>query len=256
MSRRVQVEICVGDIASAIAAGAGGANRVELCDNLAVGGTTPSAGAIAESCRRLSIPVHVLIRPRGGDFVYSEPEIAVMKRDIETAKSLGAAGVVLGILTARAAIDRDQTAALTALARPLSVTFHKAFDQVVDPLKALEILIDLGVERVLTSGARPTALEGVEAIAHLVDLARDRIAVMAGGQLTIDNLETVIRQSHVREVHVGSAASRAVASPMVGTPGDGSDTSRTQTEPSYVAAIVAKVGGQSDQSMSGCVLRR
>ena len=120
MNRRVKVEICVGDVASAIAAEAGGADRVELCDNLAVGGTTPSAGTIAESCRRLSIPVHVLIRPRGGDFIYSEPEIAVMRHDIEVAKALGAAGVVLGVLTAEAAIDRDQTAELVALARPLS----------------------------------------------------------------------------------------------------------------------------------------
>ena len=121
-------DLC-GDIESAIAAESGGADRVELCDNLAVGGTTPSAGTIAESCRRLSIPVHVLIRPRAGDFIYSEPEIAVMRRDIEMAKTLGAAGVVLGVLTPEAAIDRDQTAALVALARPLHVTFHKAFDQ-------------------------------------------------------------------------------------------------------------------------------
>ena len=99
MNRRVQVEICVGDVASAIAADSGGADRVELCDNLAVGGTTPSAGTIAESCRRLSIPVHVLIRPRAGDFIYSEPEIAVMRHDIEVTKLLGAAGVVLGVLT-------------------------------------------------------------------------------------------------------------------------------------------------------------
>ena len=164
MRPAVKVEICVGDVASAIAAEAGGADRIELCDNLAVGGTTPSAGTIAESCRRLSIPVHVLIRPRGGDFIYSEPEIAVMRHDIETAKALGAAGVVLGVLTADGAIDRDQTAALIALARPLSVTFHKAFDQTAEPLEALETLIDLGVERVLTSGGRPTALEGIETL--------------------------------------------------------------------------------------------
>src|SRR5271168_3001931 len=107
MSSHIKIEICVGDIASAMAASAGG-DRVELCDNLAVGGTTPSSGTIAESCRRTSIPVHVLIRPRAGDFVYSEPEIAVMRHDIDVAKALGAAGVVLGVLTAEAAINRDQ----------------------------------------------------------------------------------------------------------------------------------------------------
>jgi copper homeostasis protein len=243
MDERVKVEICVGDVVSAIAAQAGGADRVELCDNLAVGGTTPSAGSIAETCRRVSIPVHVLIRPRGGDFLYSEPELAVMRRDIETAKALRASGVVLGVLTAEAAVDCEQTAALIALARPLSVTFHKAIDQTAEPLRALEMLIALGVDRVLTSGGRPTALEGVETLAKLVDRGRDRIVIMAGGQLTVDNLESVIRQSRVREVHLGSAASRGIESPMRSKPQDGSDTSWTQTEASCVAAIVARVAG-------------
>src|SRR5271165_795977 len=123
MRRPTIVEICVSDIASAIAAGAGGADRVELCDNLSVGGTTPSAGAIAETCRRLNIPVHVLIRPRAGDFCYSESELAVIRHDIDIARSMGAAGVVLGVLATDGTIDRDQTAKLIALARPLSVTF-------------------------------------------------------------------------------------------------------------------------------------
>lgn len=243
MSRQVKVEICVGDLASAIAAQVGGADRVELCDNLAVGGTSPSAGTIAESCRRLSIPVHVLIRPRGGDFIYAEPEIAVIRRDIEVARDLGAAGVVLGVLTPEGAIDRDETASLVALARPLFVTFHKAFDQTSDPLEALDTLIALGIDRVLTSGGRPTALEGIEALANLVDRAADRITIMAGGRLSTGNLETVIRQSRVRDVHLGSAASRTIESPMRSTPRDGSETSWNQTDASRVAAIVGLVQG-------------
>jgi copper homeostasis protein len=239
MTGRVKVEICVGDVASALAAAAGSAHRIELCDNLAVGGTTPSAGTIAESCRRLSIPVHVLIRPRAGDFVYSEPEIAVMRRDIEVAKALGAAGVVLGVLTPEGAIDRNQTKALIALARPLCITFHKAFDQTPAPLEALDTLIDMGVERVLTSGGRPTALEGVEMLAQLVDRARGRIAIMAGGRLDIANLETVIRRSRIREVHVGSAASRTIDGATPAQSLDGSDISRIQTDAQRVAAIVA-----------------
>jgi copper homeostasis protein len=251
MNRRVQVEICVGDVESAIAAESGGADRVELCDNLAVGGTTPSAGTIAESCRRLSIPVHILIRPRAGDFIYSEPEVAVMRHDIEFAKVLGAAGVVLGALTPAADINRELTAELVALARPLCVTFHKAFDQTHEPLEALDILIALGVERVLTSGSRPSAFEGIENLANLVDRAGDKIAVMAGGHLCTGNLENIIRQSRVNEVHLGSAASQTTVGTMRTPPHDGSETWWNCTDPHRVAEIVTLV-----QSINGCVLRK
>jgi copper homeostasis protein len=240
---RVTVEICVGDVESAIATQAGGADRVELCDNLAVGGTTPSAGMIAEACRRLSIPVHVLIRPRGGDFVHSESEQAVIRRDIEVAKPLGATGIVLGVLNTDATIDRDQTARLIALARPLRVTFHKAFDQTRDLLEALDTLIALGVDRVLTSGGRPTALEGVETLAKLIDRGGDQIAVLVGGRLNFDNLETIIRQSGAREVHLGSAVSHTVQGSMPIPPRDGSETSWNQTDPKRVAAVVSLVQG-------------
>jgi len=228
------VEICVGDVESAVAAEAGGADRVELCDNLAVGGTTHSAGTIAESCRRLSIPVHVLIRPRAGDFVPSESELAVIRHDIEVAKALGADGIVLGVPTKGATIDRDQTARLIAMARPLRVTFHKAFDHTQDLLEALDTLIALDVDRVLTSGGRLSAMEGVETLARIVDRAGDQIAVMAGGRLDFDNLETIIRQCGIREVHLGSAVSRTV---------HGSETSWNQTDPQRVAAVVSLVQG-------------
>jgi copper homeostasis protein len=243
MNRRVRVEICVGDVASAIAAESGGADRVELCDNLHVGGTTPSAGSIAESCRRLNIPVHVLIRPRAGDFIYSEPEIAAMRRDIEFAKAEGAAGVVLGALTREAEIDRELTAELIALARPLCVTFHKAFDQVPEPLESLHTLIGLSIERVLTSGGQATALEGISTLAKLVDHAADKITVMAGGQLGISNLEAVVRQTRARDVHLGSATSRTIASSMRRHPRAGTDTSWNQTDAHRVAVIVALVQG-------------
>jgi len=242
MNRRVRVEICVGDVESAIAAESGGADRIELCDNLLVGGTTPSAGTIAESCRRLRIPVHVLIRPRAGDFIYSQAEIAVMRHDIEVVKALGAAGVVLGVLTRDAVIDHGQTAELIALARPMCVTFHKAFDQTPDPLEALDVLMTLGVDSVLTSGGRPTAVEGIETLAKLVGHAGGKIGVMAGGQLSTSNLEPVIRQSRVSEVHLGSAASRTIESSMNTSPSDSSSTSWIQTEAQRVAAIVALVG--------------
>jgi copper homeostasis protein len=243
MNRRVMVEICVGDVESAIAAAAGGADRVELCADLAVGGTTPSTGTIAITSHHLSIPVHVLIRPRGGDFVYSEAELAVIRRDIGTAKAIGAAGVVFGVLRRDATIDREQTAALVALSRPLRVTFHKAFDQTHDPEEALDVLMELGVDRVLSSGGRPTALEGITMLAKLVERARNRIAVMAGGRLNVDSLGRVVLQSGINEIHIGSAASRTVVGATPALPRDGSETSWERADARRVAAIVALARG-------------
>ena len=238
---RVSVEICVGDVASAEAAQAGGASRVELCGDLAAGGTTPSAGAIALACRRLAIPVHVLIRPRAGDFVYSGVELEVMRHDIEVAKTLGAAGIVMGVLTVDGTIDREQSASLAALARPLSLTFHKAFDEVSDHLEALETLVELGFDRVLTSGGQPTALEGVEMLAALVERARGRIAVMAGGRLDAESLARVIRQGKVDEVHLGSAVTETVRGAMTSGGRDGYETSWQRVDASQVVRIVARV---------------
>jgi copper homeostasis protein len=245
VSRRITVEICVGDVESAIAAEAGGADRVELCDNLSVGGTTPSVGTIAEACRWLSIPVHVLIRPRAGDFVYGERELAVMRRDIEAAKALGAEGIVLGMLDEHGDIARDPTAALIALARPLSVTFHKAFDRVPDPFIALDAMIAMGVDRVLTSGGRPAALEGIDALRTLVERSAGRIAVMAGGRLALDHVEDVIRATGVREIHLGSAASRSVVSPSPGSPVADDLRPWIRTDARLVKAVVEIFTGAS-----------
>jgi copper homeostasis protein len=239
MNRRVTIEVCVGDVESAIAAEVGGADRVELCANLAVGGTTPSAGTIAEVCRWLSIPVHVLIRPRAGDFVYSERELAVMRHDIEAAKALGAAGVVLGVLTAGATVDRDLTMALIEGAKPLGVTFHRAIDRTSEPRTAVDTLIALGVERVLTSGGCATALEGASLIAGLIKHAQDRIAIMAGGRINADTLEIVLRQTAASEVHVGSAMCRTIPAPRSSPPGDDSEGSWYRTDAQRVAAIVS-----------------
>jgi copper homeostasis protein len=164
-----------------------------------------------------------------------------MRHDVAVAKELGAAGVVLGVLTPDAVIDRDQTAALIALARPLAVTFHKAFDQVREPLEALEALITLGAERILTSGGRATALEGVENLANLVDHAAGRIAVMAGGRLGAANLETVIRRGRVSDVHLGSAVSRTIDSAMNMPSLDQSMNSWNCSRPELVAEIVRLV---------------
>ncbi|MDR3618771.1 MAG: copper homeostasis protein CutC [Paludisphaera borealis] len=223
MGRSITVEICVGDLRSALEAGEGGADRLELCDRLEVGGTTPSAGTIAEACWRLAIPVHVLIRPRAGDFAPSEPELAAMRHDVETAKRLGASGVVFGILKNDGTIDRDATARLADLARPMSVTFHKAFDQTPDLDAALETLVELGVDRVLTSGGHSSAEAGADALARLIATAGDRIGVLVAGRLTVENLGAIVARTGAREVHLGSDAVGLIKSPAVFAPHDGSD---------------------------------
>ena len=157
MRAPILVEACVDSVESALAAARGGAHRIELCANLVEGGTTPSAGTLAVCRARLEIPIFVLIRPRGGDFLYSAAELAVMLEDVRRAKETGAHGIVTGVLRADAEIDQDRTGALIAAARPLRVTFHRAFDVCRDAGRALETLIALGVERVLTSGQAATA---------------------------------------------------------------------------------------------------
>jgi copper homeostasis protein len=203
---RVILEACVDSVESALAAQAGGAHRIELCEDLLEGGTTPSAGMI-EVCReRLQIPVHVLIRPRGGDFVYSDVEIEVMQRDIALARRLGARGVVYGALHPDGSVDVERTKSLLGVSRPLSVTFHRAFDFTPDADAALDTLIGLGIDRVLTSGQAPTAVEGTRTLARLVTRGAGRIRIMAGGGLTEENLAGVVASTGVPEVHVRATA--------------------------------------------------
>jgi len=198
----ITFEICVDSVEGALAAQTGGAQRVELCDNLLEGGTTPSSGTIALARQQLQIGLQVIIRPRGGDFCYSELEFAVMRYDVETAKQLGADGVVIGLLNPDGTIDKVRTAELMAVARPLNVTFHRAFDMTCDPHQALEDLIDLGVDRVLTSGQESSALEGLDLIAALVQQANGRIIIMPGGGINARNLSRIVAQSGVRELHM------------------------------------------------------
>lgn len=201
---RPVLEICVEGVASALAAEAGGADRVELCVGLAVDGLTPPREVVAEACRRLSIPVHVLVRPRAGGFVHDRDELATMMRSIDEARSLGAAGVVLGVNRSDATIDEIQLAALIARARPMTVTFHKAFDVLADPVAGLDVLSRLGVDRVLTSGGATTAREGLPRLAELAARPGVRTIVMAGGRVREDDLPRLVAAG-LKEVHVGSA---------------------------------------------------
>ena len=199
---RVLVEACVDSVASALAAEHGGAGRLELCDNLADGGTTPSAGMISAVKAAVHIPVFVIVRPRGGGFVYSDVELGVMRLDIEAARMLGADGVVLGALARDATVDAAQTRALMDAAGALPVTFHRAFDATRDLAQSLEALMAIGVRRVLTSGGRHSALEGVSEIAALVKRAGSSITIMAGGGVREENVQEVVHRAGVTEVHV------------------------------------------------------
>ncbi|MGE5653693.1 MAG: copper homeostasis protein CutC [Bacillota bacterium] len=205
---RIIIEVCIDSVASAIAAEVGGADRVELCADLFSGGITPSAGMIATVRRSVTIGLMVMIRPRGGDFCYSEAEFEIMKHDIGVAKELGADGVVFGILHEDGTIDVTRTRELVTLARPMSVTFHRAFDMAAEPLQALEDVIATGADRLLTSGQEQTAYEGLDLIAELVKLANGRIVIFPGGGITERNLAKIVAGAGVKECHTSARASQ------------------------------------------------
>jgi len=202
-TNRIVVEIAVHSVESAIAAEAGGADRVELFSNPVEGGVTPSEGLIAVVRERFLNDMHVMIRPRGGDFHCSDLELDVMLRDVNMAKRLGANGVVLGLVNVDGTVDIPRIRRLVEASRPLSVTFHRALDVCVNLEKAVEDLITCGVDRVLTSGGEASAVEGSKSIANLTRLAGNRIKIMAGGGIRPANIRQIVQETGVREVHAG-----------------------------------------------------
>ena len=198
---RVKLEVCVDSIESAMAAALGGAFRVELCDYLTGGGTTPSAGMIEIVRKNIDIGLHILIRPRRGDFLYSDHEFNIMKKDIEICRNLGADGVVIGLLLSNGTIDLERTEELVSLAGPMSVTFHRAFDLTPDPEEALEDLLKLKIDRLLTSGQQATAMQGVELIRKLKEQADGKMIIMPGGGVNEENVRTIITRTGVSEIH-------------------------------------------------------
>ncbi|MDQ2667800.1 MAG: copper homeostasis protein CutC [Gemmatimonadota bacterium] len=206
MPEPVVIEACVDSIDSAIEAQLGGADRVELCGELLQGGVTASAGLIGGVCERITIPVFALVRPRAGDFLYDDDELDVMLRDIEIIRSLNVEGIVIGALTRDGDIDIGTMYTLIAAAGDMNVTFHRAFDFVKDQRVALEALIELGVDRVLTSGGAATALEGATMVAELVEQGGADITILAGGSINAANVAEVVFATGVTEVHVRAAA--------------------------------------------------
>lgn len=197
----MKLEIIGFNIESCIAAQEGGAHRIELCAGPGEGGTTPSYAFIKAAREKLHIDLYVMIRPRGGDFLYTDDEFEIMKNDIAVCKRLSCDGIVTGILTPDGRVDAERNKELVDLAYPLKATFHRAFDRVSNPAEALEDVIATGFERILTSGLRPRAIEGMKMIAQLVQQAGERIIIMPGSGVNSENIITIAKETGVKELH-------------------------------------------------------
>lgn len=247
------LEVCAGDIESVRRAAEGGAARVELCSALSEGGITPSEGVVRAALKVPGIKVNVLIRPRQGDFLYSDEEVEVMLSDIRRCRGLGVNGVVIGALTPDSDVDKEVCGRMIEAACGLSITFHRAFDMTRDPLQALEDIIELGCDRILTSGCAASALQGAEMLAELQRRAQGRIVILAGGGVSPDNAREIIERSGVRELHasartpVQSGMRHRHAGVSMGTPG-ADEYSRLVTDTDTVARIVAAIAPTPDLS--------
>jgi copper homeostasis protein len=196
------IEVCAAHYQSALAAQIGGAKRVELCDNLFEGGTTPSLGLIKYAKSQLSIRLMVMIRPRGSDFCYSEEEFEIMNEDIRICKELGVFGVVFGILLPDGNVDVERTRQLVELAKPMNITFHRAFDMTRDPFRSLEEIIDLKIDRILTAGQKNKVPDGINLIKQLIKKAGNRIVIMPGSGITEQNIREIRDETEAMEFHL------------------------------------------------------
>ena len=241
------LEICVDNVESAIDAQNAGANRVELCNNLPEGGTTPGFGTISSARNNLTIGLHVMIRPRGGDFLYSDLEYDIMRREIESCGEYGVDGIVLGILESGGTIDVERTARLIDFARPMSATFHRAFDMCNDPFKGLDDVIATGAERLLTSGLKNTACEGTELINQLVRQAGKKIIIMPGSGINESNIEIIAMNTGATEFHL--TGRKIIDSEMtfrkqnipMGNASDIPEFSRKVVDPDMIRSIINKL---------------
>jgi copper homeostasis protein len=240
-----KLEICVDSVHSALFAQEAGASRVELCDNLQEGGTTPGYGSIVSARNNIRIGLHIIIRPRGGDFLYSECEYDIMKRETDICGEAGVDGIVLGILKSDGSIDVERTARLIELAKPMSATFHRAFDMCRDPLSGLEDVIASGADRLLTSGQNNSAEGGAFLLRDLVMQAGQRIIIMPGSGINEANIEAIAKITGAKEFHL--SARKAVESEMIfrkegitmsGTPGY-NEFARKVADPEKIKNIIS-----------------
>ena len=201
---KFKLEVIGFTIESCLIAQAAGAHRIELCDNPSEGGTTPSYGFIKTARENLSIELYPIIRPRGGDFLYSEIEFEVMKADIQICKNLGCDGVVIGMLNSDGTVDKQRCKELVDIAQPMGVSFHRAFDRTKDPFKALEDIISIGCERILTSGQKSVATDGAALLNDLVKQANGRIIIMPGSGVRSDNVENLVKKTNATEFHTSA----------------------------------------------------
>lgn len=195
------IEIATSDFSTTRSAVEGGADRIELCANLAEGGTTPSFGTLKRCREAFGLPIYPIIRPRGGDFLYTKDEFAIMMKDVELCKQLGFKGIVIGLLNMDGTIDIVRTSELIEAAYPMGITFHRAFDRCKDPFEALEQLIEIGCERILTSGQKPSVADGVDLVAELNNKADDRIIIMPGSGLRKENIKMIAEKTGCVEFH-------------------------------------------------------
>jgi copper homeostasis protein len=195
------IEIATSDFETTRSAVEGGADRIELCANLAEGGTTPSYGTIIQCREAFAVQLFPIIRPRGGDFLYTEEEYSIMLKEVKLCRQLGCDGVVIGLLNSNGSIDLERTAMLVEAAYPLGVTFHRAFDRCSNPFEALEQLVEIGCERILTSGQKPAAPDGIELIAELNRMSGDRITIMPGSGVRKENIKMLAEKTGCTEFH-------------------------------------------------------
>jgi copper homeostasis protein len=239
-----KLEICADTVESALAAQNAGADRIELCDNLPEGGTTPSYGTIITAREKLDITLNVIIRPRGGDFLYSEQEIEIMKKDILMCRNAGIDGIVTGLLNTDGSIDRERTSMLSDMAYPMQVTFHRAFDMCNDPYEGLEDVISTGVARLLTSGQMNKAEDGAELISGLVSRASGRLIIMPGSGITDSNIGKIAAITGASEFHLtgrkviqSNMTFRKEGITMGGLPGF-SEFSRKVADPELIERVI------------------